>query len=370
MNILNIIPIIGASWGILFTLFLTANKTIQANNRKAKRILILINVLIIHNLIDAYFNFNGYENSDWFSISYLHFHLIGFLILLYTKTLLKLGKIPKILTYGVVMITFARIFILVTDIDYYDTLEETFIHNEILVIDYFLALFMNIIPLVWVFFKLRDLKFAIQLSANNKLEFSWIRNLVGIMIIVYLAILQSSIISLFSEKDLLLYMKIDSLLTSFFFFGFAYLTIRFPIFTIWGDYNELHTKATTKKYAKSTLKEEASGPLWEKILGAMKVEKMWENPELRLNDLADKTGQSLHHVSQVINERKQMNFFDFVNQYRVEEAKQLLVSEKGKQFTILAIAFEVGFNSKTTFYNAFKKETGMTPSEFKKTAVK
>ena len=60
------------------------------------------------------------------------------------------------------------------------------------------------------------------------------------------------------------------------------------------------------------------------------------------------------------------NFFDFINGYRIKEAKRLLVDPKGELLTILAIAEEVGFNSKSSFNTAFKKITGMTPTEYKK----
>ena len=73
-----------------------------------------------------------------------------------------------------------------------------------------------------------------------------------------------------------------------------------------------------------------------------------------------------HHLSQILNEKLNQNFFDFVNNYRIQEAKKLLVSPDGGLLTILAIAEEVGFNSKSAFNNAFKKVTNTTPSEFRK----
>ncbi|MEM8895131.1 MAG: AraC family transcriptional regulator, partial [Bacteroidota bacterium] len=65
-----------------------------------------------------------------------------------------------------------------------------------------------------------------------------------------------------------------------------------------------------------------------------------------------------------INEQEGVSFSDFINKYRVEDAKKLLSSGRSKQVTILAISLEAGFNSKTAFYNTFKKFTGQTPTEF------
>ena len=69
----------------------------------------------------------------------------------------------------------------------------------------------------------------------------------------------------------------------------------------------------------------------------------------------------------MINSKFGQNFYDFVNHYRIEEAKSIMVSNTDDKKTILEILYEVGFNSKSAFNNAFKKNTGKTPSEFKRT---
>jgi len=72
------------------------------------------------------------------------------------------------------------------------------------------------------------------------------------------------------------------------------------------------------------------------------------------------------HLSQVINENLNRNFFDFVNRYRVEEAKKLLINLDKSRNSILDVAFDSGFNSKSSFNMIFKKYTAMTPSQFRK----
>jgi YesN/AraC family two-component response regulator len=86
--------------------------------------------------------------------------------------------------------------------------------------------------------------------------------------------------------------------------------------------------------------------------------------DLRLSDLADSIGVSSHELSQHINREFKMNFYDFINGYRVEEAKKLLRQNPANP-KMLAVAFDVGFNSKATFNRVFKKLTGQTPSAFK-----
>jgi AraC-like DNA-binding protein len=81
--------------------------------------------------------------------------------------------------------------------------------------------------------------------------------------------------------------------------------------------------------------------------------------------LSDKLGTQAYQVSQAINEGLKKNFYDLVNNYRVQEAKRLLLHPKNVNYTVLSIGFEAGFNSKTTFNTVFKKFTGMTPTEYK-----
>ena len=93
-------------------------------------------------------------------------------------------------------------------------------------------------------------------------------------------------------------------------------------------------------------------------------DRVYINPEFRLNDMAKSSNISAHKVSQVINRIEGISFSDLINKYRIDEAKKMLVSEKYKSLTILAVAQEVGFNSKSAFYNAFKKHCGISPSTF------
>jgi AraC-like DNA-binding protein len=102
------------------------------------------------------------------------------------------------------------------------------------------------------------------------------------------------------------------------------------------------------------------------LIHKMEKEKLYLNHELDLSKLSLALALSPHDLSYLLNEGFQMNFFDFVNKYRVEEAKRLLSSSGHKHLKIFGVAMEAGFNSKTTFNNAFKKFTGLAPSEFRK----
>ena len=102
----------------------------------------------------------------------------------------------------------------------------------------------------------------------------------------------------------------------------------------------------------------------------MEREKLYLNEKLSGNEMAETLGISRHQLSEVLNNELETNFYNFINHYRVKACKQKMADPKFAHYTLLAVALECGFNSKTTFNTVFKKETGMTPRQFKKTLQK
>ncbi|WP_223033362.1 helix-turn-helix domain-containing protein [Hanstruepera marina] len=102
----------------------------------------------------------------------------------------------------------------------------------------------------------------------------------------------------------------------------------------------------------------------------MKTNEPFLNPSLSVEELASQINVPTKELSILINHDLNQHFFDFVNSYRIEKAKELLISPEKKDFTILEILYEVGFNSKSSFNTAFKKYTGKTPTEYRKTRLK
>jgi len=120
------------------------------------------------------------------------------------------------------------------------------------------------------------------------------------------------------------------------------------------------------KPVKQRLADEQAHLMRTKLETLMASEKLYLDNELSLPQLAEAVGVSVHDLSFLLNEKIGLNFFQFVNGYRVEEAKQIMLSDKYKHLNILGIAYSAGFSSKTTFNTVFKTQTGMSPSEFMK----
>lgn len=121
------------------------------------------------------------------------------------------------------------------------------------------------------------------------------------------------------------------------------------------------------KYAGSSLTNAEKMQVKLQLLAYMQKERPFLEPQLTIEELADMLKIKPKNLSQVINECLNQNFFDFINRYRIEEARRLLTNPSDKKITVQEVLYKVGFNSKSSFNTLFKKYTGVTPSEFKKT---
>ena len=120
------------------------------------------------------------------------------------------------------------------------------------------------------------------------------------------------------------------------------------------------------KYARSSLNAEMAKEYEEKLLAYMETGQPFLRRDLNIADVAQELDIPQHHLTQTINEFMDKNFYTLVNEYRIEEVKKRLLDKKYKHLTILAIAHDAGFNSKSSFNMIFKNFTGSTPSQFQK----
>jgi len=156
---------------------------------------------------------------------------------------------------------------------------------------------------------------------------------------------------------------------AFFSFAYSFYAIRQPEML---DYpvaqreeDDIAVQAGAEKYAKSGLRKEQAEAYLTKLLSYMDDEKPYLDGDMTIHHLAQKTGIPRHYITEVLNEKYGRNFFTFVNEYRVREVISRINDPKYQHYTILAIAFDAGFNSKSTFNTIFKAYTGKTPSEYR-----
>lgn len=130
---------------------------------------------------------------------------------------------------------------------------------------------------------------------------------------------------------------------------------------------EEYRDGLTSKYVKSGLTLQEATEIRQKIEEAFEYDKVYKNNAIGLNDLSQHIAKDRYKVSQVLNEYLAKNFYSLLNHYRVKEAKDLLISQPF--LSVKAVMYEVGFNSKTSFYSAFKKDTGLSPNDFRSLAM-
>jgi AraC-like DNA-binding protein len=186
------------------------------------------------------------------------------------------------------------------------------------------------------------------------------------LVFTFLALLLIAILRYLFDLRFPAYMRYTNLILPLAATLFVYTMAYFGLRKL--EWPEMETATPAKKYERSNLTPERSERYLKKLLQVMETEKPYTDGDLTIQKLAETLMISPQHLSQTINERLNQSFSEFINTYRVEEAKRQLLDSKKKHYSILAIAEEVGFNSKSSFNAVFKKHTNITPSEFRKAA--
>jgi AraC-like DNA-binding protein len=208
--------------------------------------------------------------------------------------------------------------------------------------------------------------------SSGKITLQWLK---GLSITFYAAYI---IMFIFGGVDILTgFMPFDPYETSF--IGLTILAYLFTIFgfhqpSIFEEVVKVHIPVVElnlvdteqKKYARSGLKKKDIARYINMLENHLEKDKPYRDRELTIFDLSDQLQIPRHFLSEVINEHLGKNFYTLVNEYRIEEVKKRMVDPAFKHLTILAIAYDAGFNSKSSFNTIFKQKTGMTPSEYLK----
>jgi AraC-like DNA-binding protein len=220
-------------------------------------------------------------------------------------------------------------------------------------------LLQNLIYFFLILHLLRPYEFSFKTFFFDKknLKYNWIRFLIIGSFITWIAKLQSFIFGFIPPGGKwCAYMATTYLLALFLFItSIVYLSLKIPDLYLF-----------SKKYMNSRLSREDKMKFKNRLLKYMTEEKLYLDPTLNLKTLAQRLSISEKYLSQIINEMFNQNFYDFVNKYRIKECIEQLRDKNNSEKTFLRIAFECGFNTKSTFNSAFKKHTGVTPKEFRK----
>lgn len=198
-------------------------------------------------------------------------------------------------------------------------------------------------------------------SSIKKINLSWIKTFVNtffLFFVIYIGLMFCFSIIGISNVWII---KSIPIAVSIIIYTFGYRGLIQP--QIFADFNLLNSG---NKYIKSSLSKDKSKTYFNNLHKLMKVKKLYLDTELTLMTLAEKMQISPQHLSQTINENGKMNFYDYINQYRVKEVVRQLADRTKDHLNILTIAFDAGFNSKSTFNAIFNKFYGFTPRQYRK----
>jgi len=368
-TITNIIAIITVAQLLLFAVFLISAKKNRGFDKAALALFLLANGIFILNFLAFRYSETILAYSiNFFFIGGTFGFLFGPLLYLYTKavTTKEFSFTKKNLLHFIPFIAVFCLTLIRFQFQPYETKLEIFntgLYSRTGVVLY-LSL-MHLITLTYLvisFLIVRNKNLTLKgyYSSLDKINFNWLKLVVSaffIMWIVDIINMAASLLGINSTESRGL-LTFVSLFINFVFANLLILkNLRLP---------EMEEVAETHKYEKSPLTLQNKNEILFKLEKLMKQEKLFLNSSLNLGEVAQKLSVVPRYLSQVINEIKGQNFYDFVNSYRIEEAKKILSDPAHNSEKILSVLYECGFNSKSVFNTVFKKNTGVTPSEFRR----
>ena len=349
--------------GLVFSmrLFLT-----RSGDKKANGLLAIFTFLFALELLNNSLRWSGWIQNRWLA----HFHLMHFpfwllygpLVYCYVRRVITgrwfqrsdlLFALPPFL-----MIVLLWDFYTLTGLQKMEVMENGLAGDYILFPSYGIWI---VIPLMFFYALLTYLRFGPSRNPSWR-QNRWIRWFVGAYLGFVTAFSGYIALVRLGWMDPSLDYWVD--LGIVIFIGLlVYFGLRHPRF-FEGKRDE---KKVYVKYRKTGLGPALSRDLAQKLSRIMEQDRLYLKPDLRLDDLAQAMGLTRNNTSQLINEQFNRSFFDFINEYRVREAQRLLQTNKHGSKTISGVAYEVGFNTRASFYKAFRKFSERPPADFRNT---
>lgn len=328
---------IGAFNSLILALFLLFNKSYwKLQNKLFSLFLLVLSVRVLHSL---FYSFSTKETIWSIQFGPAYFLLISPLLFSYVLSVSNPTSFwtqnwkNHILFWGIV-----AIYIMV----FFPFKKNVALNKETILPLIYIQWFIYILAAFLFVAKKNDFK----KSTPIPIKVGWILSLLFANLIIWMSFAL---------------VKFDYFVSGSIIFSILFYVLFFLLFLKKENYSKIFEKKRNKKNQVISTEDEK---LIEQLSTLIFSEKLFTDPNLKLADIANKLSISPHELSKLINDSLNKNFTDLINEYRIEEAKALIMNNS--LYTIEAIGNQSGFNSKSAFYKAFKKVTKTTPAKFKK----
>lgn len=220
-----------------------------------------------------------------------------------------------------------------------------------------IQIFSLLLPIIASIYAIQSYRLLQQHPNAKHKSLSWLSFMLKLNMVIWLVVWLSILIP---QDTLIITTQIIYLLVGLVIYSLGYFSLRQPNIFVEGNYT---FKEPAPKYGENRLPDELRESIWQALQAYMHTKEPWRETNLTLMQLANDTGISSHHISQVLNDHLGVSFNEYLNQYRVNAVCAALIN---KDAGLLEIAMESGFSSKSSFNAIFKKHTGKTPSEYRK----
>ncbi len=362
--------------GIFVAVFLILLLLIKKNKSRADKILVFWLILISINQLFHYFTFikDIYQNPHWLGIDLAMPILIGVFLYFYvmeiTGNKLRTNLITFLHFLPFIVVTLLaipfyklsgpeKIYVFENDGEGFSW--YTTIQNSVITISGLAYSIWSLVIIIKYQKRIKD-----TFSNTDKKELQWLRLLsIGFAIIWIVSAFFGNVIIFSAVVIFVLCIAI---------FGINQLSIfNSNTFELVKDIDseikiasDKTSKATTKteKYSKSGLNSEMASKIYSGLNNLMKYDAIYKNENLTLAELAKRLDVHSNHLSQVINEMEGKNFYNYINAIRIKEFIKLASLPENKKYTMISLAYDCGFSTKSTFNKHFKLQTGKTPTVF------
>lgn len=352
--VIDILGIVTAVLLLIFSAFSFVYKKGKTNSHRFLSAFLFVNAVFIIGYLVPEIENTFSVNLRWLGVLGYNFSfLFGPLLYLYTKSITA-SNFEFNSTYFLHFLPF-----LIVVLSSFTGLKVPFLYIYIMM-QFQISVYMVVCFVVILNYRKEIKKYF---SSIDNLNLTWMLYVVGAFFIMWMIDLISFI--LVSSQLIDAFMERNFVFVSIFInFVFAVL-IFYKALAHPEIFSGVLKAGPILKYEQSKLTDEKKAEYLNRLEHYFSQRKPFLSPSLTINDVASDLQISSKYISQIINESLHKNFYDFINSYRIEESKRLLRESYNSGKTVLEILYDSGFNSKSAFNAAFKKQTGTTPTSYK-----